>query len=146
MEWNEQIKLKMINFASCWGHYRALNITKQELLLKSIQEANNCHSLLIRAELVASGLEGQSKPGHKVKAYSPFTEGWHRAGWASGSSCGRQGLGTASSGEPQLPELQVNVTVLHPHGQTQLKWQSLPQEYEWFMWQTQHTPSSVGLF
>lgn len=49
-------------------------------------------------------------------------------GRASGSSCGRHGLGMGSSRGPRLPELQVNVTVLHPHGQTRHGWESLPQE------------------
>lgn len=137
MECNEQIKLKTIHFAS-WGHYRAVNIAKQQLLFKSTQEANSCHSLLIREELVVSGLEDQSKPGHGRRPRgegirSLFAEGLRGAGRASGSSPGRHSLGMGSSGGPRLPELQVNVTVLHPHGQTQHRWESLPQEQEWFI-------------
>lgn len=42
-------------------------MAKQQLLLKSAQEAHSCHSLLIRAELVVSGLKGQRKPGHSQR-------------------------------------------------------------------------------
>ena len=57
------------------------------------------------------------------KAYSVC--GGLARGRASGSSWETR-LGTGGSGGPRLPELQ-------PHGQIQHRWQSPPQEQEWFM-------------
>lgn len=48
------VKLKVIHFASCSVRCRALSIVKQEVLLKNIQEASSCRSLLVRAQLGAA--------------------------------------------------------------------------------------------
>lgn len=112
-----------LNFASCWGHFIALNIAKQQLLLKSTWEANSCHSLLTRSPPAVSGQKGQSKLGH---GWCPCgTHVLHaslRLPWGSQDMAWEQWVAQC------LPQLLVNVIVLILHGQTLHRWQSLPQE------------------
>lgn len=61
-----------------------------------------------------SGLAGLRKPGQGQCLCRDGVQGLRGVGRAAGSSRGTYDLGTGGLRGPQLLELQVNVTVLHP--------------------------------
>lgn len=103
VEWNEKTKLEITH----WGHYRAV-ITKR-VTAKKHSEGKQWSFPAIRAEVAAPAL---SKPGTASTHLACWGLAWS-VGRASGSSHGRHiSLRTCNS-KATLPELQVDVTVLH---------------------------------